>query len=568
MKIGGYDLLETLGHGGMGVVSLARDPAGRLVALKIVHPEKAANPQFIELLEVEAAIIARLSHPNVVRILRLGEAGGRWFIAMELVNGATLRELLDAAAGAPLPIGACVAAAVQVCRGAHAAHELKDDDGNALGLVHRDITPHNVIVDENGAVKLLDFGVASVGADGAYDDARGVVTGKPAYLSPEQARGQPLDRRSDVFAIGTLLWELFAGRRRILSEGARAAVAAIAGGWSPDILDVRDDIPRPFVDVLSRALAHDRDARFATAHDFAEALEGVARETSTPVTARELGEVMERFAGERLVARRDRQNQGTEPTLSMPLRSPAAPAEEVTVADWAIASPTPSTTAPPPRDTAPSPRPAHNVSTALPSLDASTPPRAPMPARPSSTPPAAAPSAHPPSPSPSPAREASTRTPTKTPASASPALKPLSSPGRPSAPLALSLPVVARGENFEVRADARVAVGRVWARPDLTREEGAKSAEQLMGHVAALIDTAGRATFVLDVRDARMVLGARTFGALERMFAMAEAKGVRFVAWVSPDPLQRLDFVDLVARVAPRDGCVVAAAAEVRRIVL
>ncbi len=483
MKFGRYELLERLGEGGMGVVSLACEraaPGGdRFVALKIVHPDRSSNPRFIDLLEHEASIIARLSHPNVVRIHRLGEIDGRYFIAMEMVNGATLRELLEAAGGRPLPVGACVAAVVQVCYGAHAAHELRDDNGKPLHLVHRDITPHNVMVDENGAVKLLDFGVA---ADDSFDDPTGVVMGKPAYLSPEQANGSAVDRRSDVFAIGALLWELFAGRRRILSDRPRAAIAAIAGGASPDILDVREDLAPIFVDALKRALAFHADDRFESAWELAKALEHGARLTSTDITASVLAETMRTFAGARLAARAQRTLRAIERTLMTPPSSGAGGGDDETVLD----------PAPPP----PRPR-----------------------------------------------------------------------PGAAVVPLDFNLPAVARGDNYELSADPHIAVCRVWARPDKSRDDGARSAQELVERVEALLKTESRRGFVLDVREARMVLGAKTFDVLERMFAAAEQRGVRIAALVSADPLQRLDYSELVARSAPRCGRVVADVDEARRFV-
>lgn len=478
----------------MGEVSLAceRGAAGgddRLVALKLVHRELAQDPKLIESLTREATIIARLDHENVVRIFRLGEQDGRWFIAMELVQGASLRALIDAAAKTSLPIDACVGAVAQACRGAHAAHEIKDEEGRPLGLVHRDITPHNIMVDERGIVKLLDFGVALV--RGSERD-RGIV-GKHPYLSPEQAQGKPLDRRSDVFALGTVLWELLAGRRRFPSNEPRENIEAIAKGASPSLAGVRPDVPPLLVSVLDRALAFEPDARFRSASAFAGALLDAAVELKLEIGERALARLMTQHVGAQM-AQSARKLSAYERTQSLTTMSFGA--EDTGRATFTT-------------DPLPSP--------SSPSTMATTP------------------------------TTTTTTTPTTSPS------------------LDLVMPTVAVGANFELTGNERLGLCRVWSRPDLSREDGAKSAQDLVVWVVQLLERDGLRGFILDVRDARMVLGGKTLGVLETIFGTAEKRGVRISALIATDPIQRLDFADLVARVAPKNGRVHEDAREARR---
>jgi len=209
-KLGRYDILERLATGGMAEIFLAceRGMHGleRLVVVKKILPHLAVQDAFVQMFVHEARIVARISHPNVVQIHDLAEQDGEVFICMEYVPGSTLRHLTDAAeqARTNIPVDVALGIITQACRGLHTAHELKDASGRLEGLVHRDISPHNLMVTNEGHVKLLDFGIAKA-TESSEQTATGSLKGKFCYMSPEQVKQNQLDRRSDVFSLGIVL---------------------------------------------------------------------------------------------------------------------------------------------------------------------------------------------------------------------------------------------------------------------------------------------------------------------------------------------------------------------------
>ena len=222
--IGGYRLVATLGEGGGGVVYLAEAEDGTRCAIKTIRPDLFEHRPFVESLRQEARICARLDHPGIVKVLELGEHEGEVFLRMEHVDGASLARLLDGARGRKqrLPQALACHVASEVARALAHAHDLRDDLGRPLGIVHRDVNPANIMITRSGAVKLLDFGIATA-AEHARDrrTGGGVVQGTLGYLSPEQADGRPVDGRSDLFSLGVVLYEaltgvwLFRGRNAI-----------------------------------------------------------------------------------------------------------------------------------------------------------------------------------------------------------------------------------------------------------------------------------------------------------------------------------------------------------------
>jgi len=274
---GRFELVSRLATGGMAEIFLAREtgPGGlvRPVVLKRILPHLAADEEFTDLFLREARIIAGLSHPNVVQIHELGQWDGQHCLVLEWVRGATVRRLASAAAaqGVPIPAGAALCVVVQACEGAHAAHELRGAGGAPLGVVHRDISPSNLMVTEDGLVKLLDFGIAK---ETATSDATrvGGVKGKLEYLSPEQARQDPLDRRSDVFALGITAWELLAGRKLFRRETDMQTMQAVDETQVPDLHGLRSDVPPGVAAAVARALRHAREDRFETADAFRRTL--------------------------------------------------------------------------------------------------------------------------------------------------------------------------------------------------------------------------------------------------------------------------------------------------------
>ncbi|MBI5497833.1 MAG: PhnD/SsuA/transferrin family substrate-binding protein [Deltaproteobacteria bacterium] len=283
-RLGRYDIMERLATGGMAEIFLAceRGLRGmeRLVVIKKILPHLAVQQNFVDMFAQEARIAARLSHPNVVQIHDLVEDGDDIIIVMEYVPGSTLRELTEAAEelGRPIPPGAAVGMVVQACRGAHAAHELRDGVNRPLGLVHRDISPHNLMVTSDGNVKLLDFGIAKA-TEGLENTATGTLKGKYCYMSPEQCNHLALDRRSDVFALGIVLWELLAGTRLYKRESELASMQAIVNEDAPRITTLRPDVPAAVADVLARALVRDREHRTPSADEFRRGLVEAAEQS-------------------------------------------------------------------------------------------------------------------------------------------------------------------------------------------------------------------------------------------------------------------------------------------------
>jgi serine/threonine protein kinase len=215
--IGRYAILERLAVGGMAVVYLAFEPGEtglqRLVVIKQILPQLGHESSFRNMFIQEARLAARINHPNVVEIHELGEYDGDPFIAMEYVSGVALNALTRSAQSreVEIPVGVAIGIILQACAGAHAAHELLDPSGETANLVHRDLTPHNLIVSEEGLVKVLDFGVAKA-ASNPEQTQTGMLKGKLPYMSPEQLWEADLDRRSDIFTLGVVLWEMLLGR--------------------------------------------------------------------------------------------------------------------------------------------------------------------------------------------------------------------------------------------------------------------------------------------------------------------------------------------------------------------
>jgi serine/threonine-protein kinase len=282
-----YKSLWVIGRGGMGSVEVAleRGPNGyeRVLALKRLLPEAARDPRNKEMFLREARLAALLSHPNVVHAFAYGDIQGELFLAMEYVEGQPLSSVLAAARSTPAgrlePELVCLVLA-EACEGLHAAHELCDVGGRPLRVVHRDVSPHNVMVAYDGRVKLLDFGVAKLEAS-SHETRTGEVKGKMAYMSPEQALGEKLDRRSDLYSIGAVLFECLTGQR-MWGTGTDLEVLRRMALEAPPRLDQALPGALPaLVDLHARLVAHSPDARPASALEVADALRELARTTAT-----------------------------------------------------------------------------------------------------------------------------------------------------------------------------------------------------------------------------------------------------------------------------------------------
>src|SRR5690242_2807138 len=263
--LGKYRLGARLGGGGMAEVfvgsTIGAEGFSRAVAIKRVLPGFSDNSAFAKMFVAEAQISSQLVHPNIVSVLDFDrDPDGRLFLVMELVDGKDL----DALNGSGLlPPSVVIFVISEVLRGLGFAHDLPTGSG-MRGVVHRDITPHNVLLSWEGAVKVSDFGIAKARA-ASEATASAFIKGKPAYMSPEQANGQPLDGRSDLFAVGTMLWEMAVGQRLFVAEDTRATLAAVLFGEIPKPRAVRGDIPKDLERITMKLLERDLAARYATA---------------------------------------------------------------------------------------------------------------------------------------------------------------------------------------------------------------------------------------------------------------------------------------------------------------
>ena len=275
--IGRYQLLARLASGGMAEIFLARQTGiggfEKLVVVKRILPHLAREQAFVEMFLDEAVIAAQLNHPNVVQIYDLGESERSYYIAMEYLEGESLGHLVSEGVRQGQPLGPGLAANLiaQVCDGLHYAHTLEDEQGRPLGIVHRDISPHNVIVLFSGTAKLVDFGIAKA-ATKVHQTQVGTLKGKLTYMSPEQCLGKTVDSRSDLFSLGVVLWELLARKRLFKRDAEPAIIRAIVDEPIPEVRQVRDDVPQALAAVVERALQKEPGARFASAAEMAAAL--------------------------------------------------------------------------------------------------------------------------------------------------------------------------------------------------------------------------------------------------------------------------------------------------------
>src|SRR5215831_6637390 len=279
-RLGRYQIIGRLATGGMAEVYLALSgdlPGFRtLVVVKRILPHLASNAQFIRMFLDEARLAALLDHPNIVRIIEVGHDGEDYFLVMELVQGKPLSAVLRKAAREHRPPTPALTSYLisQAAHGLAYAHTLTDGDGRALGVVHRDVSPQNVLISFEGGVKMIDFGVARAFGRVAHTSPGG-LKGKIEYMSPEQASAEEVDHRADVFALGVVLWEVLTGRRLYRRDTELATMRAILDDPIPRPSEVAD-VPAELDAVVMRALRKRRDARFASAHEMAQALERFA----------------------------------------------------------------------------------------------------------------------------------------------------------------------------------------------------------------------------------------------------------------------------------------------------
>lgn len=302
-SVGSYQIIAKLGEGGMASVylgmALGKARFRKLVVTKVLHPTLCGSPEFVEMFLSEARVAAQLNHPNVVNTYEVGEDRGRPFIAMEYLEGQSYWTLLKKVSRANLALETHLEILIDVLAGLHYAHELVDLDGTPLGVVHRDVSPQNLFITYDGQVKLLDFGLAKMSC--VEQQTRvGVIKGKIAYLAPEQATNGPIDRRTDIFAVGVMLWEALAGRRFSTGDLDVATIHKRISGAEPRIRTVIPEAPPDLADACDRALAVKPEERFATAEEMRSTLLGALERRWHRNRTRKLAAIMaEVFSDER-----------------------------------------------------------------------------------------------------------------------------------------------------------------------------------------------------------------------------------------------------------------------------
>lgn len=309
---GKYTLLRELASGGMAKVYLAlqRAVAGfeKLVVLKRILPELARDPNFVEMLLAEARTAATLNHPNVVQTFDVGENEGTYFIAMEYINGEDVRSIVRAMKNKSVtefPLEHTLTIINGMCAGLAYAHEKRGLDGTPLDIVHRDVSPQNVIVTFSGDVKIVDFGIAkSTAAVAAEKTTAGQLKGKVPYMSPEQARGEELDHRSDIFALGIMLFELTTGRRLFKAKSDYETLRLICDRDYPRPSQVKPDYPLALEAVVMRALEKDVTKRYQSARDMQAEIEAFIREEKIAASTVSLSTWMNYLFEEKIAAQK------------------------------------------------------------------------------------------------------------------------------------------------------------------------------------------------------------------------------------------------------------------------
>ncbi|HEX3478159.1 MAG TPA: serine/threonine-protein kinase [Kofleriaceae bacterium] len=303
-----YRVLEKLESGGMAEVFRAESTGlqgfRKQVAIKRVLPHLGRKPKFISMFLDEARLSAQLSHSNCVQVFDIGAGDDAYFIVMEFVDGANLKSIATSMRnqGRTVPIPAAAFIAHEICKGLSYAHELTDRSGVSLHLVHRDVSPPNVLVTKYGEVKIVDFGLAKAGSQLEQSEP-GIIKGKFSYLSPEAALGQELDCRADIFAVGIILWELLASRRLFDGDSDVQILYKVQAAKVPPISQINRSVPPELERVLHRALARDRQERYSTARELGQELSRFLFRFAHPVSGYDIATIVQATMREKENAR-------------------------------------------------------------------------------------------------------------------------------------------------------------------------------------------------------------------------------------------------------------------------
>lgn len=301
-KIGRYRILKRLAVGGMAELFLAKEEgiAGfeRLVVIKRVFPHLSEQKEFIDMFLDEARLAALLTHPNIVHIYELGEEEGNYYIVMEYIKGVDLYNLIKRMKGKLLSLGDAIFIVTEILNGLHYAHELKGVDGKPLNIVHRDINPKNILISDSGVPKIVDFGIAKARTRVSYTRP-GDIKGTFAYMAPEQARGELIDRRVDIYAVGSLLYWLVTGERAYPQSGEELLKAVKSGDFIPP-RKLNPELPLEVERVIMKAMAKELSRRYLTASDMRRELIEVARYLGVESDSEQLGKVVKAYFPELL----------------------------------------------------------------------------------------------------------------------------------------------------------------------------------------------------------------------------------------------------------------------------
>jgi len=295
-----YQVIRRLDAGGMAEIFLARSIAiqgmERIVAIKRVLPSLTKNKKFTEMFLDEARLSMGLNHANIVTVTDVSESGGTYFIVMEYVEGYNFRHIFQRASerGFRLPVPTVCYLMMEVCKGLEHAHTKKDANGKHLRIVHRDLSPPNVLVSHAGEVKITDFGLAKATSQLTKTDP-GVVKGKYSYLSPEVTEGKPADHRADIFAAGIVMWELLANRRLFYGPSEAETVDLVRIADVPPLSRFNPEVKPELQQIIGRALARDPKKRFTSAREFGESLADYLAKNSMRATSFDLARMLERL---------------------------------------------------------------------------------------------------------------------------------------------------------------------------------------------------------------------------------------------------------------------------------
>src|SRR5215216_2102697 len=315
-----YKVLEKVAAGGMAEVYRA-ESAGlegfkKIVAIKRVLPHLSEKKQFIGMFLDEARVSAHLSHSNCVQVFDIGVGDNTYFIVMEYVDGSDLKGVIEYRRkhNQPFPVEEACLICVKICEGLAYAHELTDSKGESLHIVHRDMSPPNVLITRHGEVKIVDFGLAKANSQLERSEP-GIIKGKFSYLSPEAAKGGTVDARTDIFAVGIILWELLAGRRLFMGESDLETVRMVQAARVPSLREINRAVPAELERVLMKALTEDPADRYQRARDFGSALNQLLFKVGRSVSSFDIAALVEPIRKDREQKRRAQKRQSIIGTL-------------------------------------------------------------------------------------------------------------------------------------------------------------------------------------------------------------------------------------------------------------